>query len=164
MKELATIGESDSSIDYIDRPTVKVVIKQDDKILIINDGLLPGGGVDEGETHTDAISRELLEELGARVKNIHEIGQVTQYRHFLSKKYLVYGYMAELDSFSALPMPQDTGEAAFVHEYLTKDEALRRIQNSLEKLAIANPEIKSDAIQGKMYNLKTSLVLLQFVN
>ena len=70
MKSIATIGKIDESIQYIDRPTVKVIIKRDDRVLLLNNGLLPGGGIDENESDDDAIVRELQEELGATVREI----------------------------------------------------------------------------------------------
>ncbi len=69
MNILATIGQVDTSIQYTDRPTVKVVIKNNSKVLVLNKGLLPGGGIDPGETDQDAITRELQEELGVTVKD-----------------------------------------------------------------------------------------------
>ena len=98
MNTLATIGQIDPSIQYTDRPTVKVVIKNDNKLLILNKGLLPGGGIDPGESDHDAITRELQEELGVTVKHIQEIGTVVQYRNLLDKKYLINGYTALLDT------------------------------------------------------------------
>ena len=56
MNPLATIGQADTSIQYTDRPTVKVVIKNDNKVLVLNKGLLPGGGIDPGESDQDAIT------------------------------------------------------------------------------------------------------------
>lgn len=86
MNPLATIGQLDSSIQYTDRPTVKVVIKNDNKVLILNEGLLPGGGIDPGESDQNAITRELQEELGVTVTDVQEIGTVVQYRNLLEKK------------------------------------------------------------------------------
>ena len=70
MKQLQIIGTQDDSIAYTDRPTVKVVVRRGDEILLLNKGLLPGGGVDTGEADAQAIQRELLEEMGVNVKNI----------------------------------------------------------------------------------------------
>ena len=67
MKTLKIIGQIDPSISYENRPTVKIVIKHGDEVLILNRGLLPGGGINPGESDQDAINRELKEELGVAV-------------------------------------------------------------------------------------------------
>lgn len=160
MKLLAVIGKKDEAVTYVERPTVKVIIQKGDEILILNDGLLPGGGVDDGETNERAISRELLEELGATVGDIQELGQVTQYRNFLAKEYKIYGYTAQFEAFTTPPTPQDEGEAAFVHKWMSKTNALQHISESIEKLQHANPEMKNDTIQGALYNRITTQSLL----
>lgn len=50
MNILTTIGDKDTTVQYTDRPTVKVVIKQDVKLLLLNEGLLPRGGIEPGES------------------------------------------------------------------------------------------------------------------
>ncbi len=64
------------------RERVAAVIIKDKKILLVtNDDAnfywTPGGGVEEGETHIEALSREILEELGASMVN---------YSHYLTYK------------------------------------------------------------------------------
>lgn len=157
MQLLATLGES-MGPPYVDRPTVKVVIWHDDKVLLLDDGLLPGGGVDEDESDTQAIARELAEELGAHVSGLSELGEVVQYRDFLRKRYVIRGYTAKLDDFHTLARPQDAGEAAFRLRWLSLHDARsvvdRSIEN-LEKLAVTD-----DRVQGKLYNLHTTSLLL----
>lgn len=159
MNILAYIGQIDESIQYIDRPTVKVIIRKDDTVLILNNGLLPGGGIDENESERDAISRELKEELGATVQGIEHIGTVIQYRNFLSKRYIIHGYTATLASIGDPTDPQDEGEAQFTWSWLTIDRALELVSNAIA-LAKTKP-MDDDANQGKLYNLMTTYELLK---
>ena len=159
MNTLATIGHIDASIRYTDRPTVKVIIKNDDKLLILNKGLLPGGGIDPGESDHDAIMRELQEELGVTVKDIREIGTVVQYRNLLDKKYLINGYSAILNTTGGLTNPQDEGEAQFTIQWLDLKDAMAYVSKSIEEAKLK--PMDDDANQGRLYNLMTTYEFLK---
>jgi len=159
MDILAHIGQIDESIQYTDRPTVKVIIKRDDTVLLLNNGLLPGGGINESESDKAAITRELKEELGFTVKDVKEIGSVVQYRNFLKKRYVVNGYVAKLASSGEATSPQDEGEAQFTQTWLSVDEALKFVADSIETVK-AKP-LDDDTNQGKLYNLMTTYELLK---
>ena len=158
MNPLATIGQADTSIQYTDRPTVKVVIKNDNKVLVLNKGLLPGGGIDPGESDQDAITRELQEELGVTVKDVQEIGTVVQYRNLLDKKYLINGYVATLETTGGLTDPQDDSEAQFTIQWLTVEDALAFVTESIEEAKLK--PMDDDSNQGKLYNLMATYSLL----
>ena len=159
MNPIAIIGTIDESITYADRPTVKVVIKNDDDILLLNNGLLPGGGIDAAESDLDAISRELQEELGATVTDIHKIGEVIQYRNLLSKRYIIKGYIAKLESISGQTNPQDVGESQFTQNWFPLSEALNMVSRSIE--TAKTKSMDNDANQGKLYNLMSTFELLE---
>ena len=160
MNILATIGQLDPSIQYTDRPTVKVVIKKDDKILLLNKGLLPGGGVETGESNQDAIVRELQEELGVTVKDVQEIGTVVQYRNLIDRKYLIYGYTAELKTTGGPTNPQNEGEAQFIVEWFSLDEAMTHTSGTIEALKRI-PMDDAARQQGRLYNLMSTYELLK---
>lgn len=158
MKQLQIIGTQDNSIAYTDRPTVKVVIWRGDEVLVLNKGLLPGGGVEPGETDTQAIERELLEELGIKVTNVREIGEVIQYRGYIQQKYIIHGYEAEFEEFVSSPTPQDAGEAQFQLHWMTREAAIQYVSESIT--IVESVVMLGDAVQGRLYNLKTSLALI----
>ena len=159
MNILATIGQVDTTIQYTDRPTVKVVIKKDNKLLVLNKGLLPGGGINLGESDQDAIVRELQEELGVTVKDVQEIGTVVQYRNLLDKKYLINGYSATLEATGGVTDPQDEGEAQFTIQWLTLEKAMAYVSESIEEAKLK--PMDDDADQGKLYNLMTTYEFLK---
>lgn len=159
MNIVAHIGQIDESIKYTDRPTVKVIIKRDDAVLLLNNGLLPGGGVDENESDKAAITREIQEELGVIVRDVEEIGSVIQYRNFLNKRYVINGYVAKLASAGGSTNPQDEGEAQFTQTWLTVNDALDFVSHSIA-IAKAKP-MDDDANQGKLYNLMATYELLK---
>lgn len=62
-----------------------IVLKGEDILLLYtkryHDYTLPGGGIDEGESHIEGLIRELQEETGAHnVSNIKEFGLYEEYR------------------------------------------------------------------------------------
>ena len=157
MKQLQVIGTQDPSIDYIDRPTVKVIVQNsDNKILIINDGLLPGGGVEGSENNSSALKRELLEELGIEVTNQQEIGSVIQYRNFIKRKYLVYGYGAVYKAKVADPTPKNDREAQFSYDWYSIQDARRLLQSSINRAGDDAEKNKNSDTESKLYNLMTT--------
>lgn len=159
MNTLSIIGQQDLSKEYVDRPTVKVIINNNNKVLVINSGLLPGGGVDPGESNRDAVVRELHEELGVTVKGMQAIGTVVQYRNLLGKKYIIYGYSATLDTVGDLTNPQDEGETQFASRWLNIKEAIVYVSKSIEEAKLK--PMNDDTYQGKLYNLMTTHELLK---
>jgi 8-oxo-dGTP diphosphatase len=80
----------------VPRTAVRAVIQRGQNFLMIyssnvGDYKFPGGGVDEGETHAQAVCREVLEECGATVTRVgDEIGAVIEYN---------FAQEAEFDTF-----------------------------------------------------------------
>jgi 8-oxo-dGTP pyrophosphatase MutT (NUDIX family) len=78
------------------RTAVRGVILRGRELLMIHssnvgDYKFPGGGVAEGETRVQALSREIQEECGASVSNIgREIGAVIEYNAPIESEYDVF--------------------------------------------------------------------------
>jgi len=87
---------------------VRAILTEENKILLVkhtysNQWFLPGGGLKKGETLEQAITRELDEELGVKLKNLHLFGA---YHNFFEgkKDYII---VFKSDDFS-LPNKTDS--------------------------------------------------------
>lgn len=98
--QITTFGVKEEGKEYIWRPAVYCLMfnSQKDKIAIIqtNDGkyFLPGGGIENNETHDECLKREALEEMGMEVEISHFIGcarrffySTNEYKYYLSEGY-----------------------------------------------------------------------------
>lgn len=162
MDILASIGQVDTTLQYIDRPTVKVVIKKANTLLLLGEGMLPGGGVEPEESDSDAITRELQEELGMTVTNVQEIGTVIQYRSLIHRKYLVNGYTAELLTAGGPTNPQNEREAQLTIQWLTLDEALAYVSASIDNMKLKSMDNAANH-ESKRYNLMSTLEILKHI-
>jgi 8-oxo-dGTP pyrophosphatase MutT (NUDIX family) len=99
MRLLATFNEHEiGPTDYQDRPTVRAIITNEADEVLLFSSALPGGGVEEGETPEEALRRECMEELGATIEIIRELGTVISYRDVIKRRYVITGYECRLIS------------------------------------------------------------------
>ena len=99
--------------DYInhDRNIVRAIVLDDERYLYFiranRDDIFgkatmietSGGGVEEGENLTQALNRELKEELGAQVDIICKIGVVSDYYNLLHRHNISNYYLCKIKSF-----------------------------------------------------------------
>ena len=125
------LGTVDDAAGPDDKPTIRVagLLIHEGSILMVEQGrgderywLLPGGGVQFGETLSDALRRELQEELGLRVgvqrlvAIVESISPQPDYaKHVV---HLIFEISAPAE---ALPEPQDIKvlKARFLSEFLS---------------------------------------------
>lgn len=111
---MVRIGNKIEGAKYTKRPGAYVIIehKEDNKIAIATNGdwFLLGGGIEDGETETEALKRELIEEAGYSIKNIKYFDKVTSWVDGKEKGLLDITatiYTAEFDKKVAEPIEKD---------------------------------------------------------
>lgn len=150
--------------DYGSRPTVKVVILNDNKEVVSfkRNHFLIGGGIENGESREEAISRECLEEIGAVIEIIQPLGKIVQYRDALKKRYEVYGFLAKLISFQGKPTTTQADEVGQEYHWTTLDESITYLENKIDELEKVSLEDRlTDNYQGGLYNAKTHLIFIK---
>ncbi|MFD1738140.1 NUDIX hydrolase [Bacillus salitolerans] len=113
--EINTFGKKEEGKQYITRPGAYCVIfnRHKDKIAIIetNNGhyFLPGGGIENNETHKECLKREALEEMGMEIKIGPFIGCARRYFYSTNeeKYYLSEGHFYFCEMVKKIDRPTE---------------------------------------------------------
>ncbi len=108
MNIVTTIQDKDFGLEFVaasplrERRTSRaIVFDKDGNVALLHAAKrhfhkLPGGGIKEGESIEDALTRELSEEIGCAVHNVRELGIIEEFRNKFSLHQLSYGFLADL--------------------------------------------------------------------
>lgn len=164
MNILAVFNDNDfEPIDYKDRPTVKaVIVNEKDEVLLFAGGL-PGGGVEDGETNEQALKRELMEEVGAEVEIVRELGNVITYRDVIKKKYIFTGYECRLIS-QINPSTTIDHEIGKTATWKKRSEAIKEMENHIVEVKNNKEEYEDDRYQRHIFNTEAALIFLKQIN
>jgi 8-oxo-dGTP diphosphatase len=147
MLEAIIFGVKEEGKEYIRRPGVYAIIfnEQRNKIAVIktDDGkyFLPGGGIENNETHVECLKREAMEEMGMAIEVGLMIGcaqryfySTNEYKYSLSEGYFYFCEMVEHihgpqepDHFLEWIEPMKAVDVLFhEHQSWVVEEALRQ--------------------------------------
>jgi hypothetical protein len=93
------------------------------------------------------------------VSNINSLETIIQYRNFLNKKYVINGYTVRYEGNLVNTSPQDEGEAQFTYAWYSIEDAKKLLNKSISQIEATKP-VLDDTYQGKIFNLRTTRVLL----
>ena len=94
-----------------------------------------GGGVEGGEEHTEAIKRELMEELGAKVEIISKIGVVSDYYNLIHRHNINNYFLCKAKSFSEKHLTEDELNKYHLSTLrLTYDEAVLEYEKRTDSM------------------------------
>lgn len=163
MKPISILKSSpEEPSDYENRPKVKlVVIDENNNTLLFGLSLL-GGGVEEGESHEEAIHRECLEEAGILVEIIAPLGEVIQYRDALKKRHEIHGFLVRFVRQQSEPITTQEREMNRTLAWLAFDEAVSLLEKRITEVEEARETYPAgDAYQSALYSATTALVFLR---
>ena len=165
MNLLATFNDNDfEPKDYIDRPTVKAVIINDNDEVLLFSGGLPGGGVEENETKEMALTRELVDEVWAVVTIVSEIGNVIAYRDSLKLRYVFTVYKCFLVSIVA-PVTILGDEVGKLISWEKREDAIIRIENEIAEIKMRDKNtFEEDRYQARIFNREITILFLKQIS
>ena len=129
MKKIQLIN--DDYLGYVKklRHACRGVVVKDGKVLLsyetkYNKYMIPGGGVEEGESYAECCERELLEETGMKVKAIEEYLEVEEL--FEDWRHINHYFICELIENTGIQHLTDgEKEAGYVSRWIDLDEAIK---------------------------------------
>lgn len=162
MKLLQTINENSfEPQDYSIRKVVRSLILDETETKILFFGsMLVGGGVEDGESDEEAIARETMEEVGAKVEIIKPLGEVIAYRDYLKKKYVINGYLCKIIGELGESTTTDLEEKKTEKTWIEIPKAIEKLESEIQALITSPDPVKDDITQRRVYNRKTSLIFL----
>lgn len=119
------------------RVTVRmIVLDQDGKIALCGTRykLLPGGGVDAGESLEEAAKREAIEEIGCDVDIENEIGTSEEYRDNGKRHQITHCFVGRVIGEKGLPMTTQEDELGMKVYWYNPKEALEIIEEQIKTI------------------------------
>ena len=145
--------------EYTLRPTVKgFVFDDENKIALIwhpteKYGLLPGGGVEEGEAFEEGFIRECKEEIGCDIEIVSSLGTAVQFRAKDSRRYETHFYIAKVVGEKGVPTTTQEDELGIETRWMTIEE----LEAQLEEQAA----FKSEDWYQRQFNSRTHFAALK---
>ncbi len=125
-----------SETEYTDRPSIYVMVSDQDGYVATIEFrkevgrlfCLPGGGVEEDETFTQAIIRETKEEIGCNIKNIEQVGSFESFCNKSNRRFESIICRADLDGEKGEPTPKEDYEKQSTIVWKTMSDLKKQLE------------------------------------
>lgn len=143
--------------EWRERQTVKaLIVDNNNNIALVGNKwwrLLPGGGVEQNETHEEAVGREAMEEVGCNITDIQEFACTEDFRNKDGVHQITHFFTAKLDGEKGEPTTTQDDEQGMKVDWLTLDEAINLLEREVR-------EIPPDRYNSH-FNVRTHLAALR---
>lgn len=92
---------------------------------------LPGGGIEKGESIIEALNREVMEEVGAKINIVSEIGTIIEYKDRYKQLQISYCFLAMVSQIVGDPsFTKEEVNAGFKLKWVKFEDAVTFIKSS----------------------------------
>jgi len=115
--------------------------------------LLPGGGVDEGETHEQAAIRECIEEVGCNVNIEKYLGFTEEYRNNGKRHQITHCFIGSVVGEKGVPQSTQEDEQGMKVYWYPKDEILKILEDQIKTIPFES--------YNACFNIRVHLVMFK---
>lgn len=132
-----------------------VILDKENKLALAGTrySLLPGGGVEEGESLVEALIREVREEIGCDIEIIKEIAVTEEFRDKIKRHQETHFFLVNVVGEKGEPTTSQENEQDIKILWCTLDEAIKLLEGEMEDM--------SHESYHSCFNVRTHLAVLK---